>query len=79
RVRNNQSDKVQEEQAGEWSGIAEVGAGRVLSMSGVRQRDQEGRQMTGSGSSTWEQYTKALIAGLVLLKYTSCNQPQVMA
>ncbi|CAI9622220.1 unnamed protein product [Staurois parvus] len=23
--------------------------------------------------------TKALIAGLVLLKYTSCNHPQVMA
>ncbi|CAI9608216.1 unnamed protein product, partial [Staurois parvus] len=60
RVRNNQADKVLEEQAGEWSGIAGVGAGRVLSMSGrgIRKEGRKAGRFRHRGS--WEQYTKAL-------------------
>ncbi|CAI9555590.1 unnamed protein product, partial [Staurois parvus] len=43
RVRNNRADKVQQEQAGEWSGIAGVGAGGVLAESGSKQGQQRDR------------------------------------
>ncbi|CAI9596855.1 unnamed protein product, partial [Staurois parvus] len=52
RVRNNQADKVPKEQAGEWSGIAEVRTGGVHSGSGSsRIRNQAGsRQDAGRGA-----------------------------
>ncbi|CAI9539041.1 unnamed protein product [Staurois parvus] len=46
-----------------------------------RNQDQAGSATRKLGTryrGSWEN-TKELIAGLVLLKYTSCNQPQVMA
>ncbi|CAI9560747.1 unnamed protein product, partial [Staurois parvus] len=46
RFRNNQADKVPKEQAGEWSGIAEVRTGGVRSESGsssVRIRQEADR------------------------------------
>ncbi|CAI9618223.1 unnamed protein product, partial [Staurois parvus] len=46
----------------------------------IRIKAGSGRKQTGCRHrGSWERYTKALITGLVLLKYTSCNQPQVMA
>ncbi|CAI9607174.1 unnamed protein product, partial [Staurois parvus] len=65
-----------QERAEEWSGIAEVRTGG----SSFRIKAGSGRKQTGCRyRGSWETYTKALITGLVLLKYTSCNQPQVMA
>ncbi|CAI9563886.1 unnamed protein product, partial [Staurois parvus] len=49
------------EQAGEWSGVAEVGTGRVHAESGSKQREH---RIPGTGAHG-KQYTKALITGLV--------------
>ncbi|CAI9623310.1 unnamed protein product, partial [Staurois parvus] len=49
RVRNNQADKVPKEQAGEWSGIAEVRTGGVHSESGSKQNQAGTDRMQAQG------------------------------